>query len=367
MPITLIAKCGLLSLLFAVASCSATRAPIEPGSVPRAQAVSAEDEQYGHEVLSTLSEQYSLDRDDSRVNRVRDLVYRLTEHITPNQDPWHVYVFADAGFKNAAATRGNYIFIWSGIINDVQDDDELAAILAHEIGHVLAGHTNANPAEEARQMITGAAGAAAGQVLVATGQNSIVADLTEMAVKLSLQALLVNPDLQQKELEADHIGLFLMADAGFNPEKAVTFWNRMSNNPDYAGAPLEFLSSHPSSASRYTELATLLPQALDRYHARDSRLDFTSANHTRASNTKSPLLTRRSPETWIVIENTVAVFSSSSLQGIPREYLAVGATVKVVGRSNNCLEISAPIEGFVDGSGLAPYESGSSRESFTSP
>lgn len=367
MLIKTLSKCCLLLTVLALTSCGAARTPIKPGSVPQALAVSAEDEQYGHEVLSTLSEQYALDRDDSRVNRVRDLVHRLTEHITPNQDPWHVYVFADPDFKNAAATRGNYIFIWSGIINDVQDDDELAAILAHEIGHVLAGHTSSNPAEEARAMISGAAGSATGQVLAATGQNSIVADLAEMAVKLSLEALLVNPDLQQKELEADHIGLFLMADAGFNPQKAVTFWSRMSENPDYAGFPLEFLSSHPSSVSRYTELEALLPQATARYHARDSRKDFTSAEPTQAKSGNSLRLNRRSPEIWIVVENSVDVFPSSNLQGLPKESLPVGTRVQVIGRTQTSLEINAPTKGFVEGAALAPFESGSSRESFTIP
>jgi predicted Zn-dependent protease len=319
-----------------------------------------------------LAEQYPLDRNDVRVNRVRELVYRLTEQNNSHQDPWHVHVFADDSFKNAAATRGNYIFVWSGIINDVQDDHELAAILAHEIGHVLAGHTNADPALEAREMMAGAAGSVTEQALMATGQNSIIAGIAEAAVKLSMQALLVNPEKQDKELEADHIGLFLMADAGFDPTKAVEFWERVADQPEYAGAPLEFLSSHPSSSTRYEELKKLLPDAIRRYNLRSGRADFiSSADPSLQTPSSSPqgasrqTSRRRSPEIWVLVEDSVPVYKSPDPQSPAIAQHRIGTKIEVIGRAADYLEISSPSAGFIRGSDASPFQSGNSREDFT--
>ncbi len=246
--------------------CASTRIPIPPGVIPEPQPVLAVDEQYGQQVLSQLSNSYKLDRSDARINRVRDIVDRLAHAAGADRNPWNVYVFADDKFKNAAATRGNFIFVWTGILNTVKNDSELAAILAHEMGHVLAGHTKATPDEEARQIGTGVAGQIAGTVISAAGPGyDILGTLGELIVRASLQALLVNPEQQRQELEADQIGLYLMADARYDPSKATEFWKRVEVDPDFQGAPLEFLSSHPSSGTRLQKLEELLPDAMKRY------------------------------------------------------------------------------------------------------
>lgn len=282
-------------LMCCLIGCAPTRPPVPPGEVPSADYVSAQDEAYGHEVLSELSEKFELDRDDNHINRVRDLVDRLADGGHVNQDPWHVHVLKDDTFKNAAATRGNFVFVWTGMLNTVQNDDELATILAHEMSHVLAKHTAEDPAEETSSILAGVAGSVASAVLSQQGLGPL-ADLGEVLTRELIGAVLINPGAQEHELEADQIGLFLMADSGFDPQSAIDFWRRVQNDPDFSNDFLGFLSSHPSSSDRLHALERYLPQAQERYRNSPQRRASSSKSRTKPtknSQDKSPSTRKR--------------------------------------------------------------------------
>lgn len=267
--------CFLFSTSLFIASlltgCGPTRRAVVPGFIPHSSSVLPQDEEYGQQVLSQLTIQFPLDEDDSRINRVRDLVDRLTKAAQADRDPWHVYVLKDSTVKNAAATRGNYVFVWSGLLDFVDDDNELAAVVGHEIGHVLAGHVMPSPAEEAREMISGMAGTVTQEVLSRQGGGiGLAAGIAGMIVSEGMKAFIVNPESQRKELEADHIGLFLMADARYDPRAAVHFWSRVQSLPEFGNSSFSVLSSHPSSEERLAQLKALLPRAEERFR-RDRR------------------------------------------------------------------------------------------------
>ena len=254
-------------LAFLLTSCASTRIPIKVGDIPRAQEVSVQDEEYGQQVLYELTKTTPLDRNDHNINRVRDIVDRIARAANADRVPWNVFVLADNSVKNAAATRGNYVFVWTGMLESTTSDGELASVLAHEIGHVLARHTTPNPAEEANQMISGVAGNIAGTVLSQTGYG-MVGSLADALITNSLNAFLVNPNSQRLEYEADQIGIFLMADAGYNPEDSINFWSRAKNDPAFGRGNLQFLSTHPSSEDRLKKLEKMLPEARRRYQDR---------------------------------------------------------------------------------------------------
>ena len=245
-----------LAILISI-GCASARKPVPPGVVPPLSTVRSEDEAYGLKVLSELARQYPLDRDDYKIARVRSIVDRLASAARADHSPWNVYVFKARRVKNAAATRGNFIFVWSGMFSSVRNDDELATILAHEIGHVLARHTMADPSEEAGQIIAGGAGSITNGVIAAQGGTgySILGQVGEAVIKAAIAALIVNPEQQRKELEADTIGFFLMADAGYDPRSAL----------ELGSNTLVFLSTHPSSKQRLENLQKLLPDAMDRF------------------------------------------------------------------------------------------------------
>lgn len=392
----------VLLLMFG-SGCGGRRAPIPPGVIPEQTTLPSADEQYGHEVFSSLTDTYPIDRDDERINRVRDIVDRLTKAAGADKNPWNVYVLVDDGFKNAAATRGNYIFVWTGMLKTVQTDAELATVLAHEIGHVLAGHTAADPMEETARIIAGVAGAASGQVVAHQGLAP-VADLAELLIRASLEAMLLNPDLQAKELEADQVGLFIMADAGYDPQRAVDFWRRMSKDPDFGGSPLQFMSSHPTSTDRVEQLEKLLPAAGDRFknpgapkmreyrspdaprpraagkedsfaipedggdgqqssrvyrpplaeesavdRRQDRAADLVDVQADRQSHPA-----RNAAEQWTVVDPSVPLRREPRDEAELVRMLQSGEKVQVTGRRGRWLEISEPTSGFVRGRQLSP-------------
>lgn len=258
----------LIAVLFCV-SCGPREVRLAPGEIPPAPYLSAQDENYGHEVLNQISQQYPIDYNSPELDRVTSIVDRITRAAHADKDPWHVYILKGDDFKNAAATRGNHVFVWTGILRVVQSDSELATILAHEIGHVLAGHTASDPSEEVGTILSGTAGQIVSQVMQSQGgAYALAADIAGEIVNQAIRVFAVNPDLQRKELEADQIGLFLMADAGYHPRDAVDFWARVKDDPDFSNGALAFLSTHPSSEDRLQRLELLLPEAESRYQPR---------------------------------------------------------------------------------------------------
>jgi hypothetical protein len=168
--------------------------------------------------------------------------------------------------KNAAATRGNHIFIWSGILDVATSEGEIATVVSHEMAHVLAGHTHPDPNEELRNMLIQVGAIAAGTALSAMGARYgwwiDPGELGAAAVNQIGQGILVNPYSREKELEADAVGMMLMAKAGYDPGDAVRFWSRAQRDPDFSSS-LPFFATHPNAEDRVVRLHQLLPLALE--------------------------------------------------------------------------------------------------------
>lgn len=378
----------LLISLSVLGGCAPVHTRVPPGEVPEQRDVSAEDERYGQQVLGQLMEKYRLDRSDFRVNRVRAVAERLARAAHADQNPWNVYVLVDDNFQNAAAERGNYVFVWTGLLKTVQSDDELATVIGHEIGHVLAGHTNPDPNQEVMRILSGVAGQVAGGVTQSQVAFGGVGDLAQMVTEQALNAFFLNPNLHSKELEADQIGLFLMADAGYDPELAIRFWDRVKRIPGFEGAPLEILSSHPTSEHRVEQLRALLPAADERYQraigvtrlGADQRRSSTSPDGdtfavsrptmpgygTRDYSQRDSFARRTSAESgrsvWIVEASHVRVYSNpSTFEGTRGELVRdthVVVTRELPERAprGRWLQIENPVRGYVMSADLAPLD-----------
>ena len=160
---------------------------------------------------------------------------------------WEVTVF-DNEQANAFALPGGKIGVYNGLLGVAVNQHQLAAVMAHEVGHVLANHSN----ERASQSTLRNVGAAAAQILGAS-------DTTMQVLDIGTRYGIFLPFNRTQEREADEIGVILMADAGFNPEESINLWVNMS-----AGGgprPPELLSTHPSPASRMSDLRQLMPGA----------------------------------------------------------------------------------------------------------
>lgn len=167
---------------------------------------------------------------------------------------WEVVVFEDETL-NAFALPGNKIGVHSGMVKFVDNQDQLAAIIGHEVGHVLARHSN----ERVSQQMAVSQGMALIQAVsspqTALGQTA----LGLLGVGAQYGVLL--PYSRLHENEADTIGLDLMAKSGFDPRQSVTLWQKMAQTG--AGQqPPEFMSTHPSHNTRIQELQNRIPHAL---------------------------------------------------------------------------------------------------------
>ena len=166
---------------------------------------------------------------------------------------WEINVFESAQI-NAFCAPGGKIGVYTGIIEQLQlTDDELAAIMGHEIAHALREHSR----EQASQKVI--SGLLTSTVAAATGMPGELMDAgSQMLVHL--------PNSRSMELESDVIGLELMARAGYNPRHAASVWKKMAQiNPGKNGPA--FLSTHPAGTQRIAELEAYVPKVLPLYEA----------------------------------------------------------------------------------------------------
>lgn len=171
---------------------------------------------------------------------------------------WEVTVFKSKQV-NAFALPGGKIGVYTGLLKVAEGPDQLAAVIGHEIGHVLAEHSNA-------RMSAKYATSAGMQLLAAfLGGGGSGASSQQIMAMLGLgaQVGLLLPYTRGQESEADIIGLKLMAEAGFDPRASVALWQNMRSAG--GGAPPELLSTHPSSTSRIQHLKQYMGKAMAVY------------------------------------------------------------------------------------------------------
>jgi len=156
---------------------------------------------------------------------------------------------------NAYCIPGGRIMVYSGLIDKLDlSDAELATVLGHEIAHALREHTRERVSRDYAQQLV-VQGAAA-----VTGVSADVANIANMVGQVTFQL----PFSREQESEADTIGLELMARAGYDPHAALTLWNKMSAAEGAGGTP-KFLSTHPPSKERMSDLEKNLPRVLPLY------------------------------------------------------------------------------------------------------
>lgn len=213
-------------------------------------------DQMGDQSFAKLKQQETVIKNNSPANgamiaRVRCVTDRLLVSMGMNPKEWDVEIFKDDS-PNAFAVPGKHVGVHTGMLNLVENNDQLAAVIGHEIGHVLAHHGN----ERASQTLVSQLGLAAAQI--ALGQDSKQDQLILAALGLGVQFGVLLPYSRAHEREADHLGVRYMADAGFDPRQAARLWELMQQkNPS---SPPEILSTHPSSESRIKDLRAYAQQ-----------------------------------------------------------------------------------------------------------
>lgn len=219
------------------------------------------NQMYAQSYQQTLGEASSkgvLDKTSNDAKRLRTIADRLIKQaplFRPDSAQWQWEVnLIKSPELNANCGPGGKIIFYSGIIEKLKlTDDEIAAIMGHEMAHALREHSR-----EAMSKAYGIEIAKQGAgALLGLGSDSLA--LADAAVQYGMML----PNSRGNENEADLIGLELAARGGYNPNAAVSLWQKMAAASE--GAPPEFMSTHPSSSSRIASLQAAIPKVMPLY------------------------------------------------------------------------------------------------------
>jgi predicted Zn-dependent protease len=199
-----------------------------------------------------------LNDDPTLTRRVRNIADRLipqTVAFRSDALQWHWEVnVLDSNELNAYCMAGGKIAVYSGLIKTLNlSDDEIAAVMGHEMAHALREHVREKVSREMSQslLISGLA--------AFTGMGDLGAKSLDQIAQLSLSL----PYSRELETEADDIGLELMARAGYDPRAAISVWQKMMNHEN--GSPPQWLSTHPDPQNRIADIQAHLPQVMPLY------------------------------------------------------------------------------------------------------
>ncbi|MCC7430041.1 M48 family metallopeptidase [bacterium] len=168
---------------------------------------------------------------------------------------WEVVVFKEDGTVNAFALPGGKIGVYTGLLKVAKTPEQLAAVIGHEVGHVIAKHGN----ERVSEQFVAQTGLSLLDALT-SNKDPKTRSLLLGALGIGAQYGVLLPHSRTQESESDKIGLDLMAKAGFNPQESVTLWENMQKASG-GNAPPEFLSTHPSNTTRIKDLQKGMPNA----------------------------------------------------------------------------------------------------------
>ena len=257
--------CGMaLILALGLAACTTTTQQGATGinrqqlllvSSEQVEAMAAQSYQ---EELTKASSKRALNTDKANLERIRQIADRLIPQVVTFRSDalawrWEVNLETRDDL-NAYCAPGGKIMFFTGIINKLNlTDDEIAAIMGHEIAHALREH--------GRERVSQAYAQNAGLNLVGaiTGMSQGTSALLQQAAQIGLTL----PNGRGQESEADIIGLELLARAGYNPNAAVTLWQKMAAATGNSSG--SFLSTHPGNAQRIRDLQAAIPKVMPLY------------------------------------------------------------------------------------------------------
>jgi predicted Zn-dependent protease len=261
----------LAASVLALASCKVQTTQGGAVGIDRQQrmAISAESieqtsaQQYA-QLIAEERQKGALNRNSVQVSRVRTITSRLIREVPTfrpdaQQWKWETNVLSSVEV-NAWCMPGGKIAVYTGLIEKLQiTDDELAAVLGHEMAHALREHARERASEQA---IAGS--------LISVGSALLgVGDLGQKGAAYAYMGLVGLPNSRTHETEADRIGVELAARAGYDPRAAISLWQKMGQ---IGGGPtIKFLSTHPSREDRMSDLSVYSQRVMPLYEQAGKR------------------------------------------------------------------------------------------------
>lgn len=225
--------CAALACLL-LAGCAVQQKRAQQGLIPVAFVPTEQEVAFGKRIFTSLSEDYPVDTGSTRYERLSGVFNHLAESASVDPGDWRVVLFDAPEIADIRAVQGNYIFVWSGVFDAIEDDDELAGLLACEMAHELAGHTDPVEFDIASELLFSIADAATtvGVLLLTQGVVNIGgAGVTRWAY---VEAADLDPvdrvykDEQVEDMAA--IALLILEASDYSTEGLRRFWKRAGSD-----------------------------------------------------------------------------------------------------------------------------------------
>ena len=258
-------KLILLSCLAPVlfSACTVKHAPVQPGMIPKVNDAVPGEEEYGQRLFKALCKKHKLDSSHPRYDQLIDAFDQLVEIAEADHLPWQIHVFDESEIVDVRAVHGNYIFVWSGFLDIVQNEDEIAGVLACEMAHALARHTE--PVQftlwsdvffDVAEMATQIAIFQLSHGMVAIGGRGWLKWAYIHAADLDPLDREYN---EAYEKEAAAIALLLISRSKYSPEAMIGFWKRLQKSDAYLDKTIR-LNRNLTPQQRITILEDLMPK-----------------------------------------------------------------------------------------------------------
>ena len=217
-----------------------------------------------HRVLRGTAEAALVERVGLRIQRAVEQYF--AEHNMLGQLKGYSWEFnlVDDKQANAWAMPGGKVVVYTGILHATGDETGLAVVMGHEIAHAIARHGDERMSQG---LLTQMGGVALAVAVDKKPKETKMLFMTAYGLGETIGVLL--PYSRLHESEADHLGLIFMAMAGYDPNSAVDFWQRMADQKKGTSVP-EFLSTHPADETRIQNIRKLIPEAMKHYKRTDS-------------------------------------------------------------------------------------------------
>lgn len=214
-------------------------------------------EEYKQEYPKSSNAEYN-----AALERCGNAIKAVANDLGGEEFEWEFTVL-DSEIQNAFCLPGGKVAVYTGLMDYMDNEAELAFVVGHEIGHAIARHGGERMSRSILQSV--------GAVLVSAVFNSEVIDAiygtgTEIGIML--------PYSRSNESEADAIGLILMARAGYDPSASYTFWKRFTNNAEGSSAIEAILSTHPCDSDRIAAMEAGEPAAREEYDNAKTKYGF---------------------------------------------------------------------------------------------
>lgn len=251
--------------LILLSGCMVKRAPVQPGTIPKLAAPTPAAEKYGNYLFQKVHADYDYESDSQQYDRLIEVFDHLTNAAEVDHLPWHIYLLDGPQIADIRAVYGNYVFVWSGIFDVIESDDELAGLLAWELSHTLAHHTDPVQFTLASDVFFSVAELATSLGLLVASQGAVVIAgqgwLRYAYVEISDLDSLDRDYSPEHEREAARIALLILSRTPYAPHALLDFWKRAAVD-DSREDKFERISRDLSPPERAAMLEELLHEPM---------------------------------------------------------------------------------------------------------